>query len=48
MEEAIKRLEELKAEYEAALEYTFEPESYYKDLRSRVAAIEEAIYRLRD
>lgn len=47
MEEAIDRLENLRAEYETALEATFEPQSYYDNYRSRLAAIEEAIRRLR-
>lgn len=48
MEEAIKRLEALLAEYvEEALNATGEPQAYYDDLRSRVVAVEEGISRLR-
>lgn len=46
MEEAIKRLEALKAEYEEALKAMYEPQSYYDNLKPKVAAIEEAIQRL--
>ena len=47
MDEAIRRLEALKAEYEQYLKATYEPQRYYDDLEAKVSAIDEAIERLR-
>ncbi|WP_157384693.1 hypothetical protein [Thauera sp. 27] len=47
MDEAIERLEALKAEYERYLKATYQPQRYYEDLEAKVSAIEEAIERLR-
>lgn len=47
MDEAIKRLEELKAEYEEGLKVTFEPADYYRRLEGKLAGVEEALERLR-
>jgi prefoldin subunit 5 len=48
MDEAIKRLEKLKAEYEELLSDMGNSVEYYEKYRQRVAAIEDALDRLRD
>jgi predicted nucleic acid-binding Zn-ribbon protein len=48
MDEAIKRLEKLKAEYEELLNDMGNSVEYYEKYRQRVAAIEAALDRLRD